>query len=390
MLILKLAYKNIIGAGLRTWLNVIALSFSFVAIIWTQGLYKGMGDEASRSMVEYQIGGGQYWVENFDPFDALTIEDAHRRLPAQALGWVAKGKATPILIRPGSIYPGGRLIPVMLKGIDPRQTILKIPTAVLSQGNADLPLLIGSRMARQTGLHVGDEVALRWRDVNGAFDALDGKIVKIMHTKVSTVDNGQAWLPLKVLQKMTQMENEATKLVLGSAMQEHPPLSGWVFKSQWELLKDIRDLVKQKSAGASVLYAVLLFLAMLAIFDTQVLSIWRRRKEIGTLMALGMTRLKVILLFTVEGFFHGILATLAAAVYGLPLLIYFTRNGYPLPDYSDSFGLALSEKLYPVYSASLIVGTVLLILIVVTIVSYIPTRRIAHLKPTDALRGKIS
>jgi putative ABC transport system permease protein len=29
----KLAYKNLIGAGLCTWLNVLVLSFSFVIII---------------------------------------------------------------------------------------------------------------------------------------------------------------------------------------------------------------------------------------------------------------------------------------------------------------------------------------------------------------------
>jgi len=32
----------------------------------------------------------------------------------------------------------------------------------------------------------------------------------------------------------------------------------------------------------------------------------------------------------------------------------------------------------------------LLVLIVTTIVSYLPTRRIAKLKPTDALRGKMT
>jgi hypothetical protein len=35
---IKLAYRNLIGAGLRTWLNVIVLSFSFVVIIWMKGV----------------------------------------------------------------------------------------------------------------------------------------------------------------------------------------------------------------------------------------------------------------------------------------------------------------------------------------------------------------
>ena len=33
MLIIKLAFRNIVGAGLRTWLNVFVLSLAFVIII---------------------------------------------------------------------------------------------------------------------------------------------------------------------------------------------------------------------------------------------------------------------------------------------------------------------------------------------------------------------
>jgi ABC-type lipoprotein release transport system permease subunit len=35
-----------------------------------------------------------------------------------------------------------------------------------------------------------------------------------------------------------------------------------------------------------------------------------------------------------------------------------------------------------------VLGTTVLVLIVTTIVSFLPTRRIAKLKPTDALRGR--
>ena len=61
MIIPKLAFKNIYGAGLRTWLNVIALSFSFVAIIFLQGLYNGMNDQIEKATVDAQYAGGQYW-----------------------------------------------------------------------------------------------------------------------------------------------------------------------------------------------------------------------------------------------------------------------------------------------------------------------------------------
>jgi len=110
----------------------------------------------------------------------------------------------------------------------------------------------------------------------------------------------------------------------------------------------------------------------------------------GTLMALGFTRSKVIRLFTLEGALYGILAALLAALYGIPLLTAFARKGWAIPQAMDSYGVAIGEKIFPAYSAGLILGTTLLVLITTTIVSFIPTRKIARLKPTEALRGRIS
>ena len=145
-----------------------------------------------------------------------------------------------------------------------------------------------------------------------------------------------------------------------------------------------------KSVQGSIMYLLLLFLAMLAIFDTQVLSIWRRRKEMGTLMALGMTRTNIIELFTLEGAFHSILAAVVAALYGIPLLAYVAERGIALPASTDKFGFAIGERLFPAYSPALIIGTTVLVCFVTTVVSYLPTRKIADLKPTDALRGKLT
>ena len=48
------------------------------------------------------------------------------------------------------------------------------------------------------------------------------------------------------------------------------------------------------------MFAILLSLAAMGIFNAQVLSIFRRGREIGTLMALGMRRSRVVGLFTRE------------------------------------------------------------------------------------------
>ncbi|MBI1923119.1 ABC transporter permease [Candidatus Poribacteria bacterium] len=390
MIIPKLALRNLLGAGLRTWLNVVVLSFSFVAIIWMQGIYRGMNDQVEQATMDALYGGGQYWHEKYDPYDPLSLADAHGVIPEALQNRVEKNEATPILIRQGTLYPNGRIRTATLKGIDPKQTILTIPAYLLKSEDDTIPALIGSRMAKSTGLKKGDDVTVQWRDANGTFDAREVKIVEVMKTSVQEIDNGQLWIPLYRLQNMTAMPNEATMVVLSKESHTAQNVSGWAFKDLGFLLQDLRAMVQTKTIGASILYFILLFLAMLAIFNTQLLSIFRRKKEMGTLMALGMTRVKVIELFTLEGAMHGVLAALVAAVYGIPLLVYTAHKGWALPESTDSYGIAIGEKIFPTYSAGLVLGTTLLVLVVTTIVSYLPTRRIAKLKPTDALRGKLS
>jgi ABC-type lipoprotein release transport system permease subunit len=390
MIIPRLALRNLLGAGLRTWLNVIVLSFSFVVIIWLQGLYKGMGDQARVAQTDAEFGGGQYWQENYDPFDPLTLQDAHATIPKSMLTLIDNGKATPILISQATIYPEGRLHTILMKGIDPAQSVVNLPTQALDQEGEDLPALIGTRMAKNTGLKIGDTVTVRWRDSQGTFDARDAKIVQIMKTSVPTVDQAQIWVPLDKMQALTRMENQASLVILAQDTKEFPHISGWVHKDMDFLLKDINLMVKSKQAGGSIVYIILLCLAMLAIFNTQVLSIFRRRKEMGTLMSMGMTRGKIIQLFTLEGAMHSVLAAIVAAIYGIPLLLWSAKSGWAMPEAVDDFGMALGEALFPVYSTGLVIGTTILILVVTTIVSFLPTRKIAKLKPTDALRGKMT
>lgn len=388
-LLFKLAIKNLTGAGLRTWLNVIVLSFSFLIIIWHKGLLNGWDRQARNDMVNWETGTGQFWQSSYDPFDPFSLTDAHSKIPSVFDTLITKGEIAPILITQGTIYPGGRIQSILIKGISSDQRVLKLPGELFLKSNDDLPILLGSKMARDNGLKTGDVTTIRWRDVHGTFDANEMKAIGIFDTNVPSVDAGQIWVPLDRLQKMMGMPGEATILVCGNFDTNGRTPEGWKFKSSEELLKTVTDIIKMKSAGGIVLYIILMSLAMLAIFDTQVLSVFRRQKEIGTYIALGMTRSQVVGLFTLEGSLNSVLAALLAAVYGIPLLALQATKGMSFAGTAKSYGLVVADKIFPVYSLGLVATTIILIMLTTTIVSYLPSRRIAKMKPTEALRGKL-
>jgi len=388
-LAIKLAYRNLIGAGLRTWLNVTVLSFSFVVIIFMKGVLIGWDRQARTDMTNWEIGGGQYWHKSYDPYDPFTLNESHAPVPSDLEEEIASGNMEPMLITQGTIYPQGRLQAVIIKGINPNQSILFLPSQKLDTITDGIPAIIGSLMAKSMKASVGDYIMLRWRDANGTFDAADIVITDIFSTNVPAVEAGQVYIPLEKLREIMIMPDEATLLTFREGFKELPGVGEWVLKTKEMLTAPVDKMIKTKSAGQTILFGVLLLLAMLAVFDTQVLSIFRRQKEIGTYVALGYTRNQVVGLFTVEGTMHSVLAALLSAAWGLPFLGWMAANGWKMPIDTSEFGMAIAQTLYPVYSAGLIVTTVLIVTLTTAVVSYWPSRRIAEMNPTDALRGRL-
>ena len=388
MLTIKLAFRNLLGAGLRTWLNVSVLSFAFVVIVFYNGLLDGWNKQAYTDTREWATGNGELWHPSYDPYDPYCLQDAHAPVSGHIPDLIRTGDLTPVLITQATIFPNGHTLNILLKGIDPMQRIIQIPSSSLNDSASVISVLIGKRMAASANLKENDHFLMRWRDKNGTFDAREVQVADIFSANVPSIDNNQIWISLSDLQKMTGLTNEATLFIAGEKY-TGGDLEKWKFKDLKFLMKDIDEVLQSKRASSSIMYSLLLAIALLAIFDTQILSVFRRQKEIGTYIALGMTRWKVIKIFTIEGSAHSLFAIILGSVWGIPLLSYLNRNGIPMPKVVDSYGLSIGDKIIPIYSMGLIMFTVILVIVSATIVSYFPTRRISKMKPTDALKGKL-
>ena len=386
MLAFKLAFKNLMGAGLRTWLNVMVLSFAFVVIIFYNGMIDGWNLQARRDTRAWETGAGQLWHLKYDPYDPFSYQDAHALITDEMQTLVKNNMITPVLITQATLYPEGRMMNILMKGIDPQQKILALPADLLEDTSV-FCAVIGKRMAQASNLKKGDQVLVRWRDVHGTFDAQLVTIAEVFNCNVPAVDDNILWVSINKLRQITGLPNEATLFVVSGTYKE-TFVKNWQFKDTKFLLADMDKIIQSKKGGGFVLYGLLLAIALLAIFDTQVLSIFRRQREIGTYIALGMTRVQVVQLFTIEGSAHSLLAILLGAVYGAPLLALIGKAGIPIPQVSDKMGLSIAEKIVPAYSLGLIVTTIVLVIISATIVSYLPARRISKMKPNDALKGK--
>jgi len=392
-MLFKIAIKNLLGAKLRTWLNVFVTALSFFMIILFSAMYDGMREHAKQVTIDTEIAGGAYWHPEYDPLDPMTFEDAHSIIPRDLKLLVDQKKAVPVLVSQASIYPNGRIMPVIMKGITPEQNIVNMPTEMLvGHEEVTIPVLIGRGMAKDVNLDVGDAFTIRWLDADRTYDADEGTVVHIMDTENFKLDMGHIWVPLKKAQTMLAMEEEATYVTYAEGLSAVKNKHDWIPRDVKYLIRDMEALIEADEPNAAIMYIILLCFAAMGIFNAQVLSIFRRGREIGTLMALGMTRARVVGLFTLEGGLNAFLAAIMTVILFGPLLWYFGTNGIWLGvDYSDgAMGIIVEKYLIPVYSVGLVVTTTIIVSIIVLIVSYLPSRRIARMKPTDALRGKVT
>ena len=65
-----------------------------------------------------------------------------------------------------------------------------------------------------------------------------------------------------------------------------------------------------------------------------------------------------------------------------------TTGIYFPPEMVEGFGMALGSRLYTSYAPAVYGATLMILMLAVTVVSFLPARRIARMKATDALRGK--
>lgn len=386
-MIVSIAWKNFSRQGIRAVLNVLVTALAMVAVVFNISLYNGFQAQATRNMIQTDVAGGHYRVPGFDILTPTEWEDHTLKIP-DALKNLSPSEKAEVLVQQGQLYPNRRLYPVQLRGIDMEQTLLDLPLAGLKSYPETLsdviPAILGVKMAKRAHLKKGDTVVLKWRDRFGVVDARDLLIVDVVAMVNSRVDEGVVWLRLDHLQNMTQRFDEVSWTAVANPQ---GPVKGMEFQSVNDLVADILNLIEHDRRYAKVFWVILVFLAGIGVFNTQILNVFKRQKEIGTLMALGMTSAQIVGVFTLEGSMAALLSVFVALGLGGILFSWFQSVGLNIAHLSEST-IPVSEKILLDIHPSEVFYSMVIIVCVMVLVSWAPVRKITRLDPTLALRGR--
>jgi putative ABC transport system permease protein len=382
-----IAKKNFYRQGIRAFLNVLVTALSIISLVFMLSLLNGFQAQATRNLVATDVGGGHYRAPGFDILSPTEWED-HTLKPAESLLRLSAEDKAEVLIQQGQLYPNRRLYPVQIRGISMEQSLLSLPLDNLKKYGEQIediiPGVVGVKMARKAHLKKGDILTLKWRDKSGAVDARDILIVDVGDMVNPRVDDGVVWLRLDHLRSMTDRQGEVSWVAVRDYM---GPIKGFAFQTVEALMADLLALLKQDRRNSKILWTILMILVCTSVFNTQILNIFKRQKEIGTLMALGMEPVRIVRIFTLEGALAAIWALIAAALLGVPFFIWFQGVGFDVTHLSES-SFPIREIIYPDYQPKEIFYSLLIVAFLVVMAAWIPVKKIIRLDPTLALRGR--
>jgi ABC-type lipoprotein release transport system permease subunit len=132
---------------------------------------------------------------------------------------------------------------------------------------------------------------------------------------------------------------------------------------------------------------IILFALAFGIINTMLMAVLERSKELGMLMAIGMTKSRLFTMIMLES----LLLTITGAITGMALCAFIlsilSKTGIDFSMWAEGFeALGFSAVVYPIVSARNYIDITLLVIITGIIASLWPARKALEMNPADALR----
>lgn len=300
----------------------------------------------------------------------------------------------------GLASTGDRSVAVIGRGVEPDEEYGRAgfaPTVVegrrVARGDGH-EAMVAARLAKALGLRPGDPLTLMAATVDGAINGIDTTIVGIYTTGVRElderslvvrVDTAQSLLATGRVSKLVVVLNETQDTdAARSALLQQLEAAGHTLAIQtWSDLAPFYHQVRGLFSGIfGFLGVIITVLVVLSAGNAMTMTVMERVREIGTLMAVGTSRLRIMTMFVVEGLTLGAVGGLLGLGLGYALARALTAAGIQMPP-PPTFtrGFPLQIDVVPALYASVF----LVMVLTLGLAAVLPAARAARLRITDAL-----
>ncbi len=412
MFYIKLAARNVFRRWGRNGLSMVSIVAGVFVLILGRGFVDGMRENIVRAQIDSASGHlmarpAQYPTHGIQaPVDDLLELNTGTRawLEEHAQAWTTRVMFVPRAIK------GADSMRVRAFGFDTERDETVFPRREW-QVDGTIPttaqegVLVSKGVARVLELKTGDSLVLEQRTHAGALNAMPVTVAGVLTAKNPMIDNTGVFVPAPLVQELVRPgqafshlaiklrdRDEAATLTpgLASALGEQAEVRTWV--EETSSLMGIMDI---RQTAMDMLALVLMAIAATGIANTVLMAAYERVREIGTLRAMGMTRQGVVGMFLTEGFFTGLLGSIAGGLLGAWTTWHYTLNGIdmtPMMEKADDAGtydqMPFSTMLYMDFSESFVAGAMVFGLLVALLASIYPAVVASRLTPADAVRAE--
>lgn len=255
-----------------------------------------------------------------------------------------------------------------------------------------------TRLLSRLGLSVGDRITLMVRTTTSSTNAATFDITGEIAFSSADLNADTVIVPLDVLSRLCRMEKGALEILVTCDGNEDEEKYLSAIKEALDAENLRIDYWKDSSMAYSFIplfdttYAIVELLFFLIsstlIFNTTMMCVLERKKEIGTMIAFGFRRSTVIIQFVVETAIISLFGTLAAGVAGAATLALIDSVGLDLNALGGEAvqGWNFSNMLYPEIGLPMLAEITATGLAVAVLAAFLATYRIRKIEVANALR----
>jgi len=400
-----LAWRNIWRHPRRTILTIAAMVFADTLLVFMLGLQFGQ----YRMMIDnsLQLFTGQMQVQASGYNDEPNM---YRSIPAaDSLAQSIRDRTQLDAVSARGygfalISSEKRTIGAQISGVDPQnEPLVSTIPGLVKQGrylkdSSSNELVIGSTLARNLKISLGDELTLLGSGRDGSIAATVAPVVGIFESGNRDLDRQMLSMPIDTYRDVFNMHDHAHSIIIGGQRSQAESITaaaeaamdetdGLVLLSWEELLPGLKQAIQADFSSAWFMYGVLIILVAFGMLNTMLMSVLERTHEFGILLALGVKHSKLGRMIVTESAVLALTGMLLGMLIGGLVTWYVHVNGFTYPGMEEmGQRFNIPSVLYPEVSIRSMLPGPLAVFIATILASLYPIWHLRKLRPVEALQ----
>ncbi len=293
---------------------------------------------------------------------------------------------------------------VSVIGIEPEKEARVTPVAsTIIKGRYLQPqdqevMVVGQGLALAMNLDVGSRVTLVAATQGEQSRRRTMRIVGIYDVGVPSVEKSMVYLPLADAQRLVGLEGQATEVILSlrrigqeaSLIQAlKARLPEYDINSWEDTFPELKETMALKTSVVSAIGIFLVGIAAIGIFNSLMMAVYERTREIGILAALGLKPREISAIFLLEGILIGLVGAALGAILGTLVNGFFGWYGIDYSAFANltEYTALISGRIYTPLIPHRILQHTLTIALISALAALYPASEASRREPSQALHA---